>query len=122
MSYIDELVKLSEFAKKNKKSPLIIIIVVILTWIILNIVPIEFKYHGIKIKVLLAIIIPIIEFIIWLISRTHLQKNNTNKKAIAFLICSVEIEKNDVEKENFFRTLKNECNSLFNVLVYTSKE
>ena len=38
------------------------------------------------------------------------------------MIISKEIEKDDIEKENFFKMLKNETENMFNVLVYTSKD
>lgn len=122
MSYAEEFNKLSEMIKENKKSPLVILVAIVVTWVFFSNIPLEYEYKGIKLNIIIAILLTIVELILWLICRLWLQKNATNKKGIAFLIASAEIEKNDVEKENFFKMLKNECNDLFNVLVYTRKD
>lgn len=122
MSYVEELVKLNEIIKKNKKSPLVIIIMSVITWIVLINIPLEYEWKGIKLNIIIAILLTIFELIWWLICRFCLQKNTTNKPGIAFLICSAEIEKHDVEKESFFKMLKNECDDLFNILVYSQKD
>ena len=122
MSYVEELVKLNEIIKKNKKSPLVIIIMSVITWIVLINIPLEYEWKGIKLNIIIAILLTIFELIWWLICRFYLQKNTTNKPGIAFLICSAEIEKHDVEKESFFKMLKNECDDLFNILVYSQKD
>ena len=122
MSYVEEFIKLNEIIKKNKKSPLVIIVMIVITWIILINIPLEYEWEGIKLNIIIAIVLTVFELIWWLVCRFYLPKNTTNKQGIAFLICSTEIEKHDVEKENFFKMLKNECNDLFNVLVYTRKD
>lgn len=122
MSYVEEFIKLNEIIKKNKKSLLVIIVMIVITWIILINIPLEYEWEGIKLNIIIAIVLTVFELIWWLVCRFYLPKNTTNKQGIAFLICSTEIEKHDVEKENFFKMLKNESNDLFNVLVYTRKD
>lgn len=122
MSIVEELIKLSKIIKKNKKSPLVIIAMVAITWMISTDITLEYKWKGIKLNILIAIGLTIFELIWWVVCNLYFKKNTTNRQGIAFLICSAEIEKHDVEKENFFKMLKNECNDLFNILVYTQKD
>lgn len=122
MSIVEELIKLSKIIKKNKKSPLVIIAMVAITWMISTNITLEYKWKGIKLNIIIAIGLTIFELIWWVVCNLYFKKNTTNRQGIAFLICSAEIEKNDVEKENFFKMLKNECNDLFNILVYTQKD
>lgn len=122
MSIVEELIKLSKIIKKNKKSPLVIIAMVAITWMISTDITLEYKWKGIKLNIIIAIGLTIFELIWWVVCNLYFKKNTTNRQGIAFLICSAEIEKHDVEKENFFKMLKNECNDLFNILVYTQKD
>ncbi len=122
MSIVEELIKLSKIIKKNKKSPLVIIAMVAITWMISTNITLEYKWKGIKLNIIIAIGLTIFELIWWVVCNLYFKKNTTNRQGIAFLICSAEIEKHDVEKENFFKMLKNECNDLFNILVYTQKD
>ena len=116
MSIVEELIKLSKIIKKNKKSPLVIIAMVAITWMISTDITLEYKWKGIKLNIIIAIGLTIFELIWWVVCNLYFKKNTTNRQGIAFLICSAEIEKHDVEKENFFKMLKNECNDLFNIL------
>lgn len=122
MSIVEELIKLSKIIKKNKKSPLVIIAMVAITWMISTDITLEYKWKGIKLNIIIAIGLTIFELIWWVVCNLYFKKNTANRQGIAFLICSAEIEKHDVEKENFFKMLKNECNDLFNILVYTQKD
>lgn len=122
MSNANDFLKFIEKIKKNPKSAILIIMVICLTWKILSFFPLEYQYKGINLNKVIAIALIFIEMIGWLIYRLHLHKNKTNKHGIAFLIISKEIEKDDIEKENFFKMLKNETENMFNVLVYTSKD
>lgn len=118
MSIIKELEDIKQIIHKNKKSPIIIVGIVILTWMGLLNIPLQFKWKGISLDIILAIVLSIIELLIWFLWIVHIPKNKTNKQGIAFLICSNEIEKKDIEKENFFKALKNECYELFHILIY----
>lgn len=121
MAVVDEIKSTKEIIK-DKNSIFTLITLLVLTWLIFTNINIEYEIWKIKINILLALIISVGIIIWWIINKLYIPKNKTQLPGIAFLICSDEIEKSDIEKNTFFKLLKNECFNEFNIIVYSQKD
>lgn len=120
MNIVSELSQLKKMLKNNIKSPFTIISIITITWFVLF--NFNFEYKKIKINIIAAIVLSIIELVWWLIKKYSVPKNKTKKIGIGFVICSKEIEKQDIEKENFLKMLQTDFSDMFNILIYAQSE
>ena len=122
MSIPDEIIKIEKTIRKDEKSFVSLLVMLCVLWFALLHIKIDNKLLGINLNICIAFFFSLVIFVVWIINKKKINKNNSNLSGIGFLILSNEVEKDDVEKDKFFKLLKDECLNDFNIIVYSYKD